>query len=71
LQNLYIRDINPYKTLIVSVAILQCVKFNKMNAIVLPLSQVEATPAGYILGALIFLFLLAYLIYSLVKPDKF
>jgi K+-transporting ATPase KdpF subunit len=28
-------------------------------------------PAGYAIGALISLFILAYLIYSLIKPEKF
>jgi K+-transporting ATPase KdpF subunit len=30
-----------------------------------------STSAGYIVGAVIALFILAYLLYSLVKPDKF
>jgi K+-transporting ATPase KdpF subunit len=35
-------------------------------------SPVEvSTTAGYIVGAVIALFLLAYLFYSLVKPEKF
>ena len=29
------------------------------------------SPAWYIIGALIALFLIAYLIYALVKPEKF
>lgn len=29
------------------------------------------TPTGYIIGAFIALALLGYLIYSLIKPDKF
>jgi K+-transporting ATPase KdpF subunit len=42
-----------------------------MNAIIL-LAPIEAsTTAGYIIGAVISLFILGYLIYSLVKPDKF
>jgi K+-transporting ATPase KdpF subunit len=28
-------------------------------------------PAGYVIGALISLFILGYLIYSLIKPEKF
>jgi len=28
-------------------------------------------PAGYVIGALISLFVLGYLIYSLLKPEKF
>jgi K+-transporting ATPase KdpF subunit len=29
------------------------------------------TPAGYFIGALIALLILGYLIYSLIKPEKF
>ena len=30
-----------------------------------------STPTGYIIGAIIALAILGYLIYSLIKPDKF
>jgi len=30
-----------------------------------------STAAGYITGAIIALFILAYLVYSLIKPEKF
>lgn len=30
-----------------------------------------ANPPGYIIGALIAIMLLAYLVYSLIKPEKF
>jgi len=29
------------------------------------------TPAGYVIGALIALLILGYLLYSLIKPEKF
>jgi len=45
-----------------------------MNAMILfsatkPLEV--STTAGYITGAVIALFILAYLVYSLIKPEKF
>jgi K+-transporting ATPase KdpF subunit len=45
-----------------------------MNATILltTTSPVEAnTITGYVIGAVIALFILGYLIYSLVKPEKF
>jgi K+-transporting ATPase KdpF subunit len=45
-----------------------------MNAIILiattKLYEMNS-PAGYIFGAIIALFILGYLFYSLVKPEKF
>ncbi|MBW8326039.1 MAG: K(+)-transporting ATPase subunit F [Prolixibacteraceae bacterium] len=29
------------------------------------------SPAGYVIGAVLAIFLLAYLIYALIKPEKF
>lgn len=45
-----------------------------MNAVILladTSAKEAAFPAGYLLGAIIALFLLGYLVYSLVKPEKF
>ena len=44
-----------------------------MYAIILLISNPGggSNPAGYITGAVIALFILGYLIYSLVNPDKF
>ena len=45
-----------------------------MNATILLVSSkpIEVSgSAGYIAGGIIALFILAYLLYSLVKPDKF
>jgi K+-transporting ATPase KdpF subunit len=42
-----------------------------MNAIVLLVQSETSTTTAYIIGAVISLFILGYLIYSLVKPDKF
>ncbi len=44
-----------------------------MHTIILLISNPgeENNPAGYIAGAVIALFILGYLIYSLVNPDKF
>lgn len=45
-----------------------------MNATILPITTKSAeiaTPTGYVIGAVIALFILGYLFYSLVKPEKF
>ena len=42
-----------------------------MNAIILLLKQDISTPTGYVTGAVIALFILGYLLYSLIKPEKF
>ena len=49
-------------------------KLSQMNATLLAIS---ANPTGmnftggYVIGAIIAVFILGYLIYSLIKPDKF
>jgi len=42
-----------------------------MNAIILLDTQPSGTPAGYVIGALIAVLILGYLLYSLIKPEKF
>jgi len=42
-----------------------------MNATFLLIAPDINTSAGYIIGAIIALFMLGYLLYSLVKPEKF
>ncbi|MEI8087239.1 MAG: K(+)-transporting ATPase subunit F [Paludibacter sp.] len=43
-----------------------------MEAKLLMLTATEmSTPTGYIIGAVIALAILGYLIYSLIKPEKF
>lgn len=42
-----------------------------MNAIFLLLTSDVNSSVGYIIGAIIALFILGYLLYSLVKPEKF
>lgn len=45
-----------------------------MNAIILLATSIPVevnNSAGYIIGAIIALFILGYLLYSLVKPEKF
>lgn len=45
-----------------------------MNATILLNATTPATmgtPAGYFIGALIALLILGYLLYSLIKPEKF
>jgi K+-transporting ATPase KdpF subunit len=45
-----------------------------MNAIILMSTSTPievATPYGYVTGAVIALLILVYLLYSLVKPEKF
>jgi K+-transporting ATPase KdpF subunit len=42
-----------------------------MKAIILMEAHSTGSPAGYILGALIALLILAYLLYALIKPEKF
>jgi K+-transporting ATPase KdpF subunit len=51
----------------------------KMNAIAITLLVVHpssaassaTSPGGYVIGAIISLLILVYLIYSLIKPEKF
>jgi K+-transporting ATPase KdpF subunit len=42
-----------------------------MNAIILLIAHEINPGPGYIIGAIISLFIFGYLVYSLVKPDKF
>jgi len=42
-----------------------------MNLIILMDLHPANTPGGYAIGALIALFILGYLVYSLIKPEKF
>ncbi|MDD4603602.1 MAG: K(+)-transporting ATPase subunit F [Bacteroidales bacterium] len=42
-----------------------------MNAIILLVTHEISSAPGYIIGAAISLFIFGYLIYSLIKPDKF
>jgi K+-transporting ATPase KdpF subunit len=42
-----------------------------MNAIILVDTQPTGTPAGYVIGALIAILILGYLLYALIKPEKF
>jgi K+-transporting ATPase KdpF subunit len=42
-----------------------------MNAIILLETQPTGTPAGYVIGAFIALLILVYLLYALIKPEKF
>jgi len=42
-----------------------------MNAIILLETQPTGTPADYVIGALIALLILGYLLYALIKPEKF
>jgi K+-transporting ATPase KdpF subunit len=42
-----------------------------MNAIILLEIPPTGTPAGYVIGALIALLILGYLVYALIKPEKF
>jgi len=43
-----------------------------METILLMVTTTEmGTPTGYIIGAIIAVVLLGYLIYSLIKPEKF
>jgi K+-transporting ATPase KdpF subunit len=42
-----------------------------MNATVLLVTIETNTTAGYVIGAVISICILGYLLYSLVKPDKF
>jgi len=44
---------------------------NSMILFVTPKSVEIANPTGYAIGAVIALFILGYLFYSLVKPEKF
>lgn len=65
---------NSYKILINSAAILYHKKLSAMNAtILLVLSKPVETnlSSGYIIGAIIALFIFGYLFYSLIKPEKF
>jgi K+-transporting ATPase KdpF subunit len=42
-----------------------------MNTFFLLDIQPSGTPAGYVIGALIAVLILGYLLYSLIKPEKF
>jgi K+-transporting ATPase KdpF subunit len=42
-----------------------------MHTTILLVNQAVSTPLGYIIGAVISLFILGYLLYSLIKPEKF
>ena len=42
-----------------------------MNATILVVAQETSTSGGYIVGAVISIFILGYLLYTLVKPEKF
>jgi K+-transporting ATPase KdpF subunit len=42
-----------------------------MNAVILLVTREINLGTGYIIGAIISLFIFGYLVYSLVKPDKF
>lgn len=66
--------VNSYKTFIKSGAILYHKKVSAMNATILLVSSepVETNlSSGYVTGAIIALLILGYLLYSLVKPEKF
>jgi K+-transporting ATPase KdpF subunit len=57
-----------------SVSILQHQKFAEMSASILSViigSFATNISTGYLIGGIIALFILVYLIYSLVKPEKF
>ncbi|MRS01683.1 K(+)-transporting ATPase subunit F [bacterium] len=42
-----------------------------MNASILIVTREATETAGYVVGAIIALFIMGYLIYSLVKPERF
>jgi len=42
-----------------------------MDSEIMMVVHFTGTPAGYVIGALIALLILAYLLYSLIKPEKF
>jgi K+-transporting ATPase KdpF subunit len=45
-----------------------------MLSVVIPQTSEAATstsPAGYVIGGIIALLILAYLVYSLIRPEKF
>ena len=42
-----------------------------MNTIILLNVQHSVSPGGYLIGALIAILILGYLLYSLIKPEKF
>ena len=47
-------------------------KYNQMKTILLMVTTTETSSTiGYIIGAIIAVAILGYLIYSLIKPDKF
>jgi len=58
----------------VSHAILYCQKQDAMNATILLIEtrspELNIT-AGYVIGAIIAVLILGYLLYSLIKPEKF
>lgn len=42
-----------------------------MNATILLVTPQASNSSGYLIGAVIALFILGYLVYSLIKPEKF
>jgi K+-transporting ATPase KdpF subunit len=42
-----------------------------MNAAILIVTREATESAGYVVGAIIALFILGYLVYSLVRPERF
>ena len=60
-----------YKTFITSDAILQVSKSTQMKTIILLAATQFNSRTDYVIGAVIALFIFAYLVYSLVKPEKF
>lgn len=42
-----------------------------MNATIILVTQQASNSSGYVIGALIAMFILGYLLYSLIKPEKF
>ncbi len=42
-----------------------------MNATIFMVIEQTSNPSGYIIGAVIALFILGYLLFSLIKPEKF
>jgi len=74
LQFLYMLITNPFKILINNCAFLYQTKNTNMHAIILLTNSkvFEANSStGYIVGAVIALLILGYLVYSLLKPEKF
>jgi K+-transporting ATPase KdpF subunit len=73
LQIPYTASTGSYKIIINSAATLYCENEINMNAIIFiskGLCKID-TSSGYLIGILVSLFIFCYLIYSLLKPDKF